>query len=54
MFKSGVKSCRSTVKWPWILDILSVTEAGGIRSVAVKCTDITKNTSGVGGRLGHN
>ena len=51
MFKSEVKSCRLTVKWPWILDVLSAEEAGGIRSVAVKCIDITKNISGEGGLL---
>ena len=53
MSKSVVKVCRLTVKVPWILDILSVAEAGGIRGVAVKCIDITKNTSGEGGRLGY-
>ena len=52
--KSGVKSCRLTVKLPWILVVLSVEEAGGIRSVAVKCIDITKNISGEGGLLVYN
>tara|TARA_B100000900_G_scaffold236327_1_gene200631 strand:+ start:3491 stop:3640 length:150 start_codon:yes stop_codon:yes gene_type:complete len=46
-----VKSCRLTVKLPWILGFLSAEEAGGIRGVAVKCIDITKNISGEGGLL---
>ena len=29
-------------------------EASGISSVAVKCVDIRRNTSGEGGLLGHN
>ena len=29
-------------------------EVNGISSVAVKCVDIRKNTSGEGGLLGHN
>ena len=45
MFKSVVKVCGSTVKLQLILDILSAVEAGGIRGVAVKCLDITKNPS---------
>ena len=32
---------------------LSVVEASGISSVAVKCVDIRRNTSGEGGLLGH-
>ncbi len=44
MFKSVVKVCGSTVKLQLILDILSAVEAGGIRGVAVKCLDITKNS----------
>jgi hypothetical protein len=32
----------------WILADLSVVEASGIPSVAVKCVDIGKNTGGVG------
>ena len=51
MSKSGVKSCSLTVKLPWILDVLSTEEDGGIRSVAVKCIDITKNTGGESGHL---
>ena len=33
---------------------LSIGEAGGIPSVAVKCVDIRKNTSGEGGLLDDN
>ena len=34
--------------------VLSEVEAGGIPSVAVKCVDIRRNTSGEGGLLGFN
>ncbi len=34
------------------LQFLSAVEAGGIPSVAVKCVDIRRNTSGEGGLLG--
>ena len=47
-FKSAVKVCGSTVKLPLILDVLSAEEVGGIRRVAVKCVDMTKNTNCVG------
>ena len=50
MFKSVVKVCGSTVKLQLILDILISGEAGGIRGVAVKCLNITKN-SDCGGSL---
>ena len=33
---------------------LSIGEAGGIPSVAVKCVDIRRNTSGEGGLLDEN
>ena len=33
---------------------LSEVEVGGIPSVAVKCVDIRRNTSGEGGQLGFN
>ena len=33
---------------------LSIGEASGIPSVAVKCVDIRRNTSGEGGQLGFN
>ena len=36
------------------LPFLSEVEAGGIPSVAVKCVDIRRNTSGEGGLLGFN
>ena len=36
------------------LDFLSEVEASGIPSVAVKCVDIRRNTSGEGGLLGFN
>ena len=34
----------STVKLQLILAVLSAVEVGGIRGVAVKCLDITKNS----------
>lgn len=34
------------------LSLLSEEEVGGIPSVAVKCVDIRRNTSGEGGQLG--
>ena len=36
------------------LYLLSIGEAGGIPSVAVKCVDIRRNTSGEGGLLDGN
>ncbi len=39
-----MKVCGSTVKLQLILEILSAVEVGGIRGVAVKCLDITKNS----------
>ena len=36
------------------LSILREVEASGIPSVAVKCVDIRRNTSGEGGLLGFN
>ena len=54
MFKSGVQVCGSTVKWQLILDILSAVEAGGMRGVAVKCLDITKNSDCEGSLLSCN
>ena len=47
----GVKSGGSTPKLLSKLRILSDGEAGGIPSVAVKCVDIGRNTSGEGGLL---
>ncbi len=46
-----MKVCGSTVKLQLILDILSAVEAGGIRGVAVKCLDITKNSDCEGSLL---
>ena len=54
LFKSDVKSMGSTHKLHLKLKSLSEVEAGGIPSVAVKCVDIRRNTSGEGGLLGFN
>ena len=54
MFKSVVKVCGSTVKLQLILGVLSTVEAGGIRGVAVKCLDITKNSDCEGSLLDRN
>ena len=54
MFKSVVKVCGSTVKLQLILVPLSAVEAGGIRGVAVKCLDITKNSDCEGSLLSCN
>ena len=40
-----------SVKLQLILDVLSAVEAGGIRGVAVKCLDITKNSDCEGSSL---
>ncbi len=49
--KSVVKVCGSTVKLKLILAALSTVEVGGIRGVAVKCLDITKNSDCEGSLL---
>ncbi len=49
--KSVVKVCGTTVKAQVILAVLSTVEGGGIRGVAVKCLDITKNADGEGSLL---
>ena len=50
--KSDVK-CRSlTAELHLKLTVLSEVEVSGIPSVAVKCVDIRRNTSGEGGLLG--
>ena len=54
MFKSDVKYRGSTPGLHLKLMVLSEVEAGGIPSVAVKCVDIRRNTSGEGGLLGFN
>ena len=46
-----VKVCGSTVKLQLILVFLSAVEVGGIRGVAVKCLDITKNSDCEGSSL---
>ena len=50
--KSEVKSMGLTHELLLKLFFLSIGEAGGIPSVAVKCVDIRRNTSGEGGLLG--
>ncbi len=49
--KSGVKVGGSTVKLQLKLAVLSTVEVGGIRGVAVKCLDITKNSDCEGSSL---
>ena len=49
-----MKVCGSTVKLQLILGVLSTVEAGGIRGVAVKCIDITKNPDCEGSLLSCN
>ncbi len=49
--KSVVKVRGSTVKLQIILASLSTVEVGGIRGVAVKCLDITKNSDCEGSLL---
>ncbi len=51
MLNSVVKVCGSTVKLQLILGVLSAEEVGGIRGVAVKCLDITKNSDCEGSLL---
>ncbi len=51
MGKYVVKGGGSTVRLQWILECLSTVEVSGIRSVAVKCVDIRKNTNGEGSLL---
>ena len=51
MAKSDVKTQGSTMGLHWKLSCWSVGEVSGIPSVAVKCVDIRRNTSGEGGLL---
>ena len=51
MGKSDVKTRGSTPGLLWKLLTWSAGEASGIPSVAVKCVDIRRNTSGEGGLL---
>ncbi len=46
MDKSDVKGWGSTPGLHWKLPVLSAGEVSGIPSVAVKCVDIRRNTSG--------
>ena len=52
--KLVVKSLGSTEELQLKLSILSVGEESGIPSVAVKCVDIRRNTSGEGDFLDDN
>ena len=52
MVKSGVKSLDSIRRGHPILAYLRAAEGNGIPSVAVKCVDIRRNTSGESGFLG--
>ena len=52
--KSEVKSMGLTHELLLKLFPLSIGEASGIPSVAVKCVDIRRNTSGEGGLLDDN
>ncbi len=54
MVKYVVKVCGSTIKLQLILASLSAVEVGGIRGVAVKCLDITKNSYCEGSSLNCN
>ena len=54
MCKSAVKVCGSTVKLQLILIVLSAHRDAGIRGVAVKCLDITKNSDCEGSTLSRN
>ena len=49
-----MKTMGSTHRLPLKLFFLSEVEVGGIPSVAVKCVEIGRNTSGEGGLLGFN
>ena len=49
-----MKGVGSTRKLHWKLVDWSVGEVSGIPSVAVKCVDIRRNTSGEGGLLDDN
>ncbi len=48
---SVVKVGGAAVKLQLILGVLSAAEVGGIRSVAVKCLEITKNSDCEGSLL---
>ena len=50
LYRQGLKTGLLPVSYTH-LDILSAVEAGGIRGVAVKCLDITKNSDCEGSLL---
>ncbi len=52
--KLVVKFCGSTEELQLKLAVLSAGEVSGIRSVAVKCLDITKNSDCEGSSLDYN
>ncbi len=54
LIKSAVKVCGSTIKVALRLVDLSIYEVGGMRGVAVKCIDITKNSDCEGSLLNYN
>ncbi len=54
LIKSAVEVCGSTLKVPLKLVDLSRFEVGGMRGVAVKCIDITKNYDCEGSLLNYN
>ena len=54
MGKSDVKGRGSTPGLHWKLPVLSAGEVSGIRGVAVKCLDITKNSDCEGSSLERN
>ena len=54
VIKLVVKSLGSTEELQLKLVVLSAGEVSGIPSVAVKCVDIRRNTSGEGGLLDGN
>ncbi len=51
MCKAVVQVCGSTVKLQLKLSVVSTVEVVGIRGVAVKCLDITKNSDCEGSSL---
>ncbi len=53
-FQLVVKALGSTEELQPKLGLLSIGEESGIPSVAVKCVDIRRNTSGEGGFLDNN
>ncbi len=50
-FEYVVKVCGTTVKLQLLLGVCREAEVGGIRGVAVKCLDITKNSDCEGSLL---